>query len=197
VKRTFKTGTGITAREHVAIETAADFRRLAAAWNKALKELGAFGAAAQEAGTVCAQIVNSSKGGVEGTDSPTDFARLVAKCIRLAKAEIKRGNADEVARWAFKAGEEWQRACFKWNWEPDALRGEKVGAGLRRAAHETNAQHEQMRARRASRMSELVPKIGVDKAAATCAHEGLGTFDAIKRQWLRLRKKGTPSPLSR
>ena len=102
------------------------------------------------------------------------------------------------ARWAFKAGEEWQRACFKWNWEPDALRGEKVGAGLRRAAHETNAQHEQMRARRASRMSELVPKIGVDKAAATCAHEGLGTFDAIKLgSGFGSGKKGTPSPLSR
>jgi hypothetical protein len=187
--RKFTTGTGITAREHAAIETVEDARRSAEAWNRALKEGGFFGAVTQEAVRTCEHILSQADDDEVLEDSPEAFARLIAKCIRVSKAEIGKGNADQAARYAFIAGIEWARATMKWAWEPDAMRGAKVAGGECNAAHQTNERHAALREKRFARMHELAPQVGVDKAAAQCEIEGLGTRAAIKRQWNRQKKR--------
>lgn len=187
-------GTGITAYEitmHDVREEGFEkaFDRSADNWNRAIKEGGGiFGAVSQPALRACEQILANAKG-EEIEHSPEEFARLVARYIEIAKARIRDGNADLAARHAWDAGVTWAQARMKWAWEDDALRGEKVAGGMRNRAHATNARHKTLREKRFVIMGRLVPKVGVDKAAAHCEAEGLGPWTAVKKQWNRQRKK--------
>ena len=89
-----------------------------------------------------------------------------------------------VAWKAFLAGRHAQAAFMK-AIEVDALRGEKVAGGSRNSAQNTNRRHEDLRKRRFARMEQLVRQLGVDRAAAQCSSEGLGSWEAIKKQWNR------------
>ena len=70
-----------------------------------------------------------------------------------------------------------------------ALRGRKVARGFRSAAEATNRGHKAMRDARFSRMGELAPRLGVENAARQCEAEGLGGWQAIRRQWDRFKEK--------
>lgn len=69
--------------------------------------------------------------------------------------------------------------------------GLPVKKGQHSAGQQTNAIHAPTRDARFARMSELVPMIGVDKAAAQCEFEGLGGWQGIKQQWNREKKRDT------
>lgn len=66
-----------------------------------------------------------------------------------------------------------------------ALTGKPVKRGQKDAAERTNKQHAPMRERRFARMRALIPSLGVEGAAHQCEAEGLGRWDAIRRQWDR------------
>tara|TARA_R100000935_G_scaffold16655_1_gene33015 strand:- start:2311 stop:2547 length:237 start_codon:yes stop_codon:yes gene_type:complete len=69
--------------------------------------------------------------------------------------------------------------------------GGKVLAAVKSAGSETNRRHANMRSQRQEMMSKLVPIYGVDNAAAHCETQGLGNWEAIKRQWNRQKKRDT------
>jgi hypothetical protein len=178
-------GTGITAREGVEYDAKAGEAPSHEHWNAAIEEGGGlFGAVSLQAARSCEHILANATGDIR-EDDPEAFAQTIANYIAYAKNEIQVGDADRAARFAFIAGMEWARATMKWAWEPDALRGEKVAGGRHNSAAQTNERHVPQRELRFSRMRELAPSIGADKAAAQCETEGLGTRAAIKRQWNR------------
>lgn len=80
-------------------------------------------------------------------------------------------------------------ALIKKPYEPHALRGMKVIASARKGALQTSIANEPLKRRRMERMKELIHSTSVDGAAATCETEGLGSMQAIKRQWYREQKK--------
>lgn len=73
--------------------------------------------------------------------------------------------------------------------EENFMRGQSVIDGSKKSAAERNAKHSELRRQRFRRMSDLIPEIGVDSAAAQCESEGLGGWQAIKRQWNRHKGK--------
>jgi hypothetical protein len=75
--------------------------------------------------------------------------------------------------------------------EHDAIRGQKVFAGLKRAADQVSQTHSPLRKARLELMTKLVGDLSVDSAAAACEAEGLGNWQAIKRQWNRHKKRDT------
>lgn len=83
----------------------------------------------------------------------------------------------------------WAEYRLKLRVQKVANTGGKVISATKKAAEQTTAKYSQLRERRFARMAALVPEIGVDKAAAQCAAEGLGSWQAIKRQWNRFQKK--------
>lgn len=84
---------------------------------------------------------------------------------------------------AFLAGRHAQIALNK-HIETAAMRGEKSAAGSLNGAHETNKQHIPLREARITRMKELLLKFtSVRRAAKQCSAEGLGNFEAIRKQW--------------
>jgi hypothetical protein len=72
-----------------------------------------------------------------------------------------------------------------------ALTGRPVKRGQKDGAAITNKAHAAMREARFARMKELVPDLGVENAARQCEAEGLGGWQAIRRQWDRYREKNT------
>ncbi|MGB3864777.1 MAG: hypothetical protein WBA29_04000 [Xanthobacteraceae bacterium] len=182
-------GTGITAREVTLYDVQRGESLPKSFWEgitESFKKHGHFGMVALEAEEICNQVLANFKGDMAPVDSPEAFAQIILKHIAIAKDNIgHRDDADYAARHAFEAGVEWARAMMKWQWELDALRGQKVAGGERNAAHQTNRRHDKLREARFARMAELVPGIGVDKAAAQCEVEGLGKRTGIKRQWYR------------
>lgn len=182
-------GTGITKRELFPIDPAT----WGDDWNAAVKEGGGiFGATSLPALRLCEALLEATPRTDDGyaVDSPESFAQYIAKCIRMAKISIGEGSADQAAVHAWRAGVEWARATMKWQWEADALRGEKVATAAGDGADKTNARHRVQREKRMARMAELVRERGsVDSAAAECEVLGLGSRGAIKRQWYRRTRK--------
>ena len=131
--------------------------------------------------------------GVEDKQEPKDFERCAmnaAAMIRLTKAEIRKGNADSAARWAFLAGMEWQFSRVAWLYSDDIQRAERWFAGLADAANKTNARHVSLRDKRFAVVAELVTKVGPEEAARRCAKiEGMGKASTIKKQWNRRKKR--------
>lgn len=66
-----------------------------------------------------------------------------------------------------------------------ATLGQKISKAQQLGAEMTNSTHAHMRMKRLARMQELVEKLGVSSAAAQCEKEGLGTANAVRRQWYR------------
>jgi hypothetical protein len=69
------------------------------------------------------------------------------------------------------------------------LTGMPVVLGQKSAAAKTNATHKQLREKRFARMKTLTATLGVEKAARHCEAEGLGGWQAIRRQWDRFKGK--------
>lgn len=149
---------------------------------------GAFGATASIAENECRHVL-------AGSDDPEarKYAEQIQRLITDTRQTIGQARdhdtADMAAATAFNAGVAWAMAKMKWEWEPSAITGEAVRSGQKAAGAETNKRHVPLREKRFARMRELVPERGVDSAAAACAAEGLGTPDAIKKQWNRHHKK--------
>lgn len=90
------------------------------------------------------------------------------------------------------------RECLWWRAGVDPISGEKrealaltgrpVKRGQRIGAAITNSRHAAMREARLARMRELAPSLGVENAARRCEAEGLGGWQAIRRQWDRFKK---------
>jgi hypothetical protein len=187
-------GTGMTAREVIVWESAEDARRWALNWNAAIKAGGFFGAATAEAARSCAEIIASAKGDEFDDfteDSLEDFARRIAKCLRIAQVEVAKGNADQAARYAWMAGVEWARASMKEAWQPAVSRGvatiTAASAGGKQRKKLTAAKF----GKRLARMTDLEPQVGPEKAAAiVAAEEGKSVkADSIKRWFNRVREK--------
>ena len=105
-------------------------------------------------------------------------------------AEALHEHFAHVAHCAFEAGRHFQIALGKEH-EFDALRGEKVAGGARNSAHQSNARHEEMRAKRLARMEELISDGKTVKAAACiCEMEGLGSWQTVRQTWYRYQEKG-------
>jgi hypothetical protein len=69
-----------------------------------------------------------------------------------------------------------------------ALTGRKVKRGLKDGAAVRNKAHALAREARFARMAVLVPSLGVENAARQCEAEGLGGWQAIRRQWDRFKE---------
>ncbi|UWR32503.1 hypothetical protein K3759_11095 [Sulfitobacter sp. W027] len=83
----------------------------------------------------------------------------------------------------------WCEYRLKMRMERNARTGSKVIAGTKLAAHQTNIAHSSLREARFRMMERLVPTIGPDKAAIECELRGLGSAQAVKRQWNRFQSK--------
>lgn len=59
-------------------------------------------------------------------DSEAWFAQQIVRHFEITKAAIERGESDVAARFGYELGELVATACMKFNWEPDALRGQKA-----------------------------------------------------------------------
>ena len=70
-----------------------------------------------------------------------------------------------------------------------ALTGRPVKRGQKDGAAITNKAHAPRREARFTRMKELLPALGVENAARQCEAEGLGGWQAIRRQWDRFKEK--------
>jgi hypothetical protein len=179
-------GRGMTAREHIVLESAADFRQRAKSWNDAIKEGGGiFGAVSLGAAEMCEQILADATDDVPIEDSPEAFAQVIARCIHLAKVEIKNGNADLAARNAWEAGVRLATATIKWRWEEHALRGEKVVTAASDGGRATNAPKRLEAEKRMARIADLLktPGMTVSVAAAHCAHELGGSAEYLRQKW--------------
>jgi hypothetical protein len=131
-------------------------------------------------------------GAAHPEDSAAYFATRIMKHLDCADAKVAGGDAAEAALHAFYAATEWATMVMKFSWEVDALRGEKVAGGARNSAHATNTKHEETRRIRLDRMRHhlgATPDMSVDSAAHACAAEGLGSAQAIRRQWDRWKEK--------
>jgi hypothetical protein len=169
----------------ISAENARALRKRLRGWDAELKEHGYFGAVALDPERACQDIVDNPKGREEFLPS----ARQVLKLIRLTKAEILKGNADEAARWAFDAGKAWRHAWFADVHGDDVRYAVKAEAARDRGrATKKRNQAAQMSKRRAI-MARLTPKIGVQAAAKRCEAENLGDWRAVKRWWDRSGKE--------
>lgn len=83
----------------------------------------------------------------------------------------------------------WSEYRLKMRAEKNASTGSKVIAGTKTAAEQTNAAHSSLRTARFRLMEQLVPALGTDKAAVECELQGLGSAQAVKRQWNRFQNK--------
>jgi hypothetical protein len=185
-------GQGMTAREHVALESPADFRQWAKSWNDAIKEGGGiFGAVSLGAADICQQILAEAADGIPVEDTPEAFARGILRCRHLALVEIQRGNADLAARNAWDAGVRWATARMKWRWENYALGGEKAAKVRAEWAERTNAPRKQIGDKRMKLMEELVLKkrMKVSKAAAECGRGDAKEAENIRQQWYARRRQ--------
>lgn len=187
--RTVKRGTGITQRLERICESGEDIVQATDEWREDVRAHGG------EFAAMTADIAERARVILDGTDaphpeddSPEYFARMVLKLISIAGGEVEEGNADAAARYAFMAGQLSERARMKHWWEPDADRGQRVAGGARNSAHEQNQRHVALREQRFSEMQRLVPKLGITGAARHLEARGLGSWQAIKRQWERSRK---------
>lgn len=70
-----------------------------------------------------------------------------------------------------------------------ALIGRAMKRGQKDGAAKTNQVHAYKREARFTRMRELIPTLGVENAARQCEAEGLGPWQAIRRQWDRFKEK--------
>jgi hypothetical protein len=104
---------------------------------------------------------------------------------KLAEDCRENGNTDWAMHHAMMIAEAFTEMRFKQIWEPNALRGQKVGEGLAAAAKQTNLRHSDLREKRFARLRELLDRMNLESAIAACEAEGLGRADAIKRQWNR------------
>lgn len=188
-------GTGITAEE-VTCYSEEDIKKGADIIFTAIAEAyqeggGSFGMVTLQWVKVAEKIKDEFNEKKTEKDSMAWFAQQVLRFHQIALAAQKRGDNDSAMRFAFELGVVVERWRMKCGWEDDALRGTKVAGGSDNAALKTNKRHVPDREKRFSRMRELIPKLGVDKAAAQCSIEGMGRFDTIKKQWNRweLRKK--------
>lgn len=66
-----------------------------------------------------------------------------------------------------------------------AVTGRKVRLAQKAGGAEGNRKHASDREKRFVRMRDLVPSLGVEKAARQCEAEGLGGWQGIRRQWHR------------
>lgn len=73
----------------------------------------------------------------------------------------------------------------------NAARGKKVVEGAKQSAAQRQDENTLLKTRRFNRMSELAPKLGTNEAARRREREGLGSWEAIKKQWNRQKKNGT------
>lgn len=185
-------GTGITAKPQTLYsgqDMGPAIVRMLSNWSALMEKGGGqYGGITYEAVEFCRAHLAEIGKGPHKRDSQAWFSQQILIFHSVVKKAIEAGDADEAARFAYEMGYLHSQAHMKGRWEPDALRGEKVAGGERNAAHSTNVQHEDLRAKRFARMGELVPTLGVDKAAIQCELDGLGGHAAIKRQWNRFRR---------
>jgi len=106
----------------------------------------------------------------------------------LDQSNLTQSQAISVAREWMLIGETWAEAKFVINHSRAAISGEKVAGGRRNSAHATNARHHNLRQKRFARMKDLIPSLGVENAARQCEAEGLGGWQAIRRQWDRFKE---------
>ncbi|UWR32502.1 hypothetical protein K3759_11090 [Sulfitobacter sp. W027] len=93
-----------------------------------------------------------------------------------------------------RVGYLWAEYRFKMKMELNTLRGEKVLKAAAKAADQTNSAHIGLREARFRVMERFVPTIGPDKAAIECELRGLGSAQAVKRQWNRFQGGGRDTP---
>ena len=135
-------------------------------------------------------ILSGAGDGPFERDSQAWFAEQIKLHHGVARDAISKGDADLAARFAYHDGYLHAQAEMKWRWGTHALRGMKVLGGTGEEAQQTNLRNGRPREARFARMRVLVPEYGIDRAAAYCSSEGLGSIGAIKQQWNRyLRKK--------
>lgn len=106
----------------------------------------------------------------------------------LDQRNLTQSEAISAAREWMLIGETWAEAKFVINHSSATISGEKVAGGRRNSAHATNVRHHDLRQKRFARMKDLVPSLGVENAARQCEAEGLGGWQAIRRQWDRFKK---------
>lgn len=181
----------IAAREFRPFKTKAEFDRWADDWNAAIKEGGGiFGAESLPALRTCEAILADAEPDY-AENSPEAFARVILKLIRVTKARIDKGSADQAAVHAWRAGVEWARATMDWKWGAHALRGEKVVTAASDGGRTTNAPRRRKGEKQMARIAELVASgMPVSKAAAQCAHELGGSTEYLRQKWYaRLSKR--------
>lgn len=113
--------------------------------------------------------------------------------VETARAYLDRG--DMVSARVHLAQADHALTSMDYLHDKDRLRGAGTVQASRDGAAMTNAKHKAMRERRFARLSELLPDLNLETAAAICETEGLGGAQAIVKQWNR-HKNRTPPPLS-
>lgn len=172
------------------------FKQYAESWNASLAEGGgAFGAVSLPALRICEKTLEDVPR-VDGrpaprSGSPQAYALKIVKEIEGAKKRVTAGEADEAARFAWRAGFEFAYAMLKFQWERDSIRGTKVAGGAKNSAHKTNEKHKPKREARFAVMREFISSLGVEGAAHECEARGLGKAETIVRQWNRHKNRDT------
>ncbi len=125
-----------------------------------------------------------------GRETVPDLLLQVQYAGEDMERALSGGDAERAAAIAAGAGELLALLWFKHNWQADSLRGRKVGRGLSEAAEKTSLAHRPLRERRLARMRELLAEgHKIENAARYCEAEGLGGWQAIRRQWNRWKEK--------
>lgn len=113
--------------------------------------------------------------------------------VEAARAEMDRGGMDQAR--VHLAHADHALTSMNYLHDKDRTRGVGIVQAGRDGAAMTNAQHSALRERRFARLRELLPELNLQTAAAICESEGMGSADAIIKQWNR-HKSRTPPPLS-
>lgn len=126
-----------------------------------------------------------------------EYNRLLRGCEQFNAGELTADNLARLLMATEEMGRLQERLWWRAGIDPEsgerrealALTGRPVKQGQKEAARQTNARHAKLRERRFARMRELVPPMKVENAARHCEAEGLGSWQAIERQWNRWQEK--------
>jgi len=116
--------------------------------------------------------------------------------LEIADHNISENNSQLSARYAFQAGVAWATAAMKWDWEREAISGQKF---LKKSEEGANARRGDLAEHTPAVLAEMGKLIDAGQTAASAARivaaRGIGTSaEANRGLWQRHKKKPVTHP---